>query len=207
MAQRARDPLNPRHEQLLTFIRAFFAEHGYMPSVREMADAQGSSTSHITYMLKKLQDDGSIIRYPKIERGITLVNSLQEHHPLRVHGPSSDAGASRLVTVDRLMEIIRDQDIAGDAVVYIERRPYCLCMEKARLVNQHEETVLCSHEMEVLDNDCMQREPIRELSPSHEDDGVALCFRVPGRIWNMGEQGWQYDRDPNTIPGKRIPQP
>ena len=66
--------LRPRPQQILDFIRAYRADHSYMPSVREMQAACGiSSTSVVDYNVRILERDGYLHREPDISRGLELV--------------------------------------------------------------------------------------------------------------------------------------
>lgn len=54
------------------FIKAYFAEHKYSPSLREIATALNTSTSVVDYCLTSLSANGFVERIPKIARGIVL---------------------------------------------------------------------------------------------------------------------------------------
>ena len=55
--------LSTRQEQVLEFVRAGVARHGYPPSIREIGDAVGlRSTSSVAYQLKVLQEKGYLQR-------------------------------------------------------------------------------------------------------------------------------------------------
>lgn len=80
-----RHPLQPSTEgshsrgQILLFINEFYAEKGYMPSIREIGDALSvSSTSVVNYALNQMQRWGWISR-SHVARGIHLpgVDNLQ----------------------------------------------------------------------------------------------------------------------------------
>ena len=50
-------------EDVLAFLRGFTMEHGHSPSYRQIMDACGmKSTSHVSYHLKKLEEQGRIRR-------------------------------------------------------------------------------------------------------------------------------------------------
>lgn len=56
-------PLTPRQAEVLAFIVAFVTEHGYAPSLREIAAAIGTrSTNGITDHLNALERKGRISR-------------------------------------------------------------------------------------------------------------------------------------------------
>ncbi len=59
---------------LLDFLRNYTAKHGYAPSVRDIMDGLGaSSTSVVNYRLRVLERLGHIERDRGIARGIRLV--------------------------------------------------------------------------------------------------------------------------------------
>jgi len=67
--------LSDRQERMLTFIRDYLAENGYPPSIREIGEAAGiSSTSVVNYNLKALEKKNLIIRDRTVSRGIRLVD-------------------------------------------------------------------------------------------------------------------------------------
>jgi len=65
--------LSAKQESILNFIRDFSQEHGYPPSIREIGQSIGiSSTSVVNYNLLKLEREGHLERNPTISRGIRL---------------------------------------------------------------------------------------------------------------------------------------
>jgi repressor LexA len=68
--------LSPRQQQILDFLRAFIEEHDYPPSIRDIQEGCGiSSTSVVDYNLRKLEEKGYIRRDREISRGIELLGS------------------------------------------------------------------------------------------------------------------------------------
>lgn len=66
--------LTSREEQVLRFVRAGVARHGYPPSIREIGDAVGlRSTSSVAYHLKALQKKGHLHRDPGRPRTVELL--------------------------------------------------------------------------------------------------------------------------------------
>lgn len=62
-----------RRRAICHFIRAFVAEHGYSPTLREMADGVGiTSTAHITYWRDLLAFEELITYELYIARSIRL---------------------------------------------------------------------------------------------------------------------------------------
>lgn len=67
--------LSVRQRKILQFIENFLQLHGYPPTIREIGEALGiSSTSVVNYNLNKLVDYGYIERTPKVSRGLWLAN-------------------------------------------------------------------------------------------------------------------------------------
>lgn len=65
--------LSPRQEQMLQFIRRCLEEWGRPPTVRDMVQKLGfSTTSAVDYHLKRLQRAGLIRRPRRLARGIEL---------------------------------------------------------------------------------------------------------------------------------------
>ncbi len=68
--------LSERQKKILEFIAAFTRENRYPPSLREIGEAVGiSSTSVVNYNLNILEREGYIERDPLVSRGIKMVGS------------------------------------------------------------------------------------------------------------------------------------
>src|SRR5687768_16848103 len=66
--------LSERQRRIIDFLEQYTADHGYPPSIREIGQAAGiSSTSVVDYNLGALERDGLIRRDPEISRGVGLV--------------------------------------------------------------------------------------------------------------------------------------
>jgi repressor LexA len=66
--------LSPRQRRILEMIRAYSAQNGYPPSIREIGEATGiSSTSVVSYNLAILQRKGYLTREREVSRGLRLV--------------------------------------------------------------------------------------------------------------------------------------
>lgn len=75
----SRTQLSPRQRQILAFIREFQRSHGYPPTVREIGQAVGiSSTSVVDYNLKVLRKLGLLRRDAEVSRGLELLEDEDE---------------------------------------------------------------------------------------------------------------------------------
>jgi repressor LexA len=71
----AKTKLSERQRDIIAFIRDFSRERGYPPSIREIGQHAGiSSTSVVNYNLNKLERDGYLARDLKVSRGVRLVS-------------------------------------------------------------------------------------------------------------------------------------
>src|SRR5262245_14266400 len=65
--------LSERQQNMLRFIRGYIADHARPPTVREIGNAVGiSSTSVVDYNLRILERDGHLKRERELSRGIEL---------------------------------------------------------------------------------------------------------------------------------------
>jgi len=68
--------LSERQKNILKYIEAYVDARGYPPSIREIGDEVGiSSTSVVDYNLKVLEKEGRIRRDREVSRGLELVGS------------------------------------------------------------------------------------------------------------------------------------
>jgi repressor LexA len=66
--------LSSRQQEMLKMIRAFSAHYGYPPTIRQIGDTVGiSSTSVVSYNLAILQRKGYLARDRDVSRGLRLV--------------------------------------------------------------------------------------------------------------------------------------
>ena len=70
--------LSDRQKNILKYIEAYVDERGYPPSIREIGDRVGiSSTSVVDYNLKVLERDGYLRRDREVSRGLELVGNTK----------------------------------------------------------------------------------------------------------------------------------
>lgn len=78
-------PLTARQKQALEFIVGAIRGMGCPPTIREMGDALGiSSTNGVRYLLDVLAQKGYIRRRPHVSRGIELVHGRSADHIVAV---------------------------------------------------------------------------------------------------------------------------
>ncbi len=71
--------LSPRQQGILEFIRSYTREHGYPPSIREIGNQVGiSSTSVVNYNLKVLERKHVLERHRDISRGLRLTEEAEK---------------------------------------------------------------------------------------------------------------------------------
>src|SRR5512139_3060173 len=77
--------LGERHQKILDFLSDYQRENHYPPSIREIGEKTGiSSTSVVNYYLDQLEKDGYIQRDRKISRGVRLSNTSALADTIRV---------------------------------------------------------------------------------------------------------------------------
>lgn len=75
----ARTKLSDRQRKMVDFIRKFSLKSGYPPSIREIGEAVGiSSTSVVNYNLNRLVEYGYLDRDQNVSRGIRLTERLAD---------------------------------------------------------------------------------------------------------------------------------
>jgi repressor LexA len=82
--------LGARHQRILDFLQAYQRENKYPPSIREIGEKTGiSSTSVVNYYLDQLEKMGKIERDRKISRGVRVsgFNGSAETIRIPVLGP------------------------------------------------------------------------------------------------------------------------
>ena len=68
--------LSDRQKNILKYIEAYVDERGYPPSIREIGDRVGiSSTSVVDYNLRVLERDGYLRRDREVSRGLELTST------------------------------------------------------------------------------------------------------------------------------------
>jgi repressor LexA len=86
--------LSERQQEILIFLRDFIAKNGYPPSVREIGEAVGlSSSSTVHSHLNTLENKGFIRRDPSSARALTIIEEVD------------DVGATQPVTLNGSLDL------------------------------------------------------------------------------------------------------
>lgn len=70
MKVNAQKPLTPKQKRVLDFINRSTVEHGYAPSLNEIAEYLGKSISTVQHFIEELQGKGYLKRRENIARGL-----------------------------------------------------------------------------------------------------------------------------------------
>ncbi len=66
--------LSSKQQHIIDFVRRFWVDKGYPPTIRDIVNGCGiSSTSVVDYNLNILEREGYIRRHPEVSRGIELL--------------------------------------------------------------------------------------------------------------------------------------
>lgn len=66
--------LSATQRRIVEVIRAYATEHGFAPTVREIADLSGLSSSACWYQINQLAQKGWIRRHPHLPRALVVLN-------------------------------------------------------------------------------------------------------------------------------------
>jgi hypothetical protein len=79
MIEQHKHELSERQMAILTFIHEYQIIHGFVPSIREIAEAIGTtSTSSVTYQINRLVQLGYISKVGEVARGMILLAPAYE---------------------------------------------------------------------------------------------------------------------------------
>ena len=93
--------LSERQQKIIEFLAEYIQANGYPPSIREIGAAAGiSSTSVVSYNLRRLEERGYISRDRDVSRGLKLTRS-----------PHSQAAPSAVVRLPLLGRIVAGEPI------------------------------------------------------------------------------------------------
>ena len=129
------ETLSQRQHKILEFLEEYLEENGYPPSIREIGKAAGiSSTSVVSYNLRRLEEKGYIGRDPEVSRGLKLASATTAYvirlpllgrivagEPIPV--PSSDFPLMGDETIELTRDILGDPEnlyaleVQGDSMI------------------------------------------------------------------------------------------
>jgi repressor LexA len=69
---------NPTSEAIYEFIVIFIEQHGYPPTMREIADGCYISAGNVVRYLDKLEAERRLIREPRKARSLKLVRKVKD---------------------------------------------------------------------------------------------------------------------------------
>lgn len=102
-------PLSKRQQSMLDFIANYISEHTRPPTIREIGEAVGiSSTSVVNYNLTRLEERGLLKREAEVSRGLRLTEAAAQS----VRNAVAATANAINETLNRLVSI----PIAGDIV-------------------------------------------------------------------------------------------
>jgi repressor LexA len=110
---RPRKIKNERHQKILDYLSRRQENQGYPPSIREIGEATGiSSTSVVTYYLKQLEELNLIERDHNVSRGVRLTS------PIRKTGERVTQTARNIASsINELLNIpVMGRIIAGEPI-------------------------------------------------------------------------------------------
>ena len=118
-----RGPRSNKPELILDYLRKYFAEFRYPPSIRDIVDGCGlSSTSVADYNLKILEREGHIRRDRERARTISLIEPVAEPEPLAPAALEPAAGMLPVPMLGTIAAGTRSLVPEGVDVDHAERR-------------------------------------------------------------------------------------
>ncbi|MCX7682728.1 MAG: transcriptional repressor LexA [Anaerolineae bacterium] len=112
------DSLSEKQREILAFIREYVEENGYAPSIREIALSVGiSSTSVVSYNLRRLEELGYLSRDRMVSRGLKLLSALASPSKQVVQIPL----LGRIVAGAPIPVPASDFPLMGDEVIELTR--------------------------------------------------------------------------------------
>lgn len=95
-----RGPRSDKPERILAYLRSYFAEYHYPPSVRDIVEGcQLSSTSVADYNLKILEREGHIRRDRERARTISLIQPVEPIEPAQLDSSVASIGVPLLGSI------------------------------------------------------------------------------------------------------------
>lgn len=172
-----REELSGKQQQIFEFLRTFLQDKDYPPSIRDIQEGCGiSSTSVVDYNLRKLEEKGYIRRDREVSRGIEILGARRNR--------------SRIVEIPVLGTIAAGQPIPVPT--------------SDRFGNDSDETVAVTEDMvRGRANVFALRVKGTSMIEDLIDDGD-IVFLEPARAANDGEKVAVWLKDRGEVTLKRI---
>lgn len=120
---RRRTALTERQKEVLNALRSELLKNRYAPTIREIADRCGfSSTSSVKYQLDALEDKGYIVRDPRRPRTILLTELGLENTHRRLYADYTSAGVPRGAAAEEPKTSAEDFHVAPSVSVPVVGR-------------------------------------------------------------------------------------
>jgi len=111
MMTRKSKGLGIRHQKILEFLQEYQQENRYPPSIREIGEKTGiSSTSVVNYYLDQLEKGGFIQRDRKISRGVRLSTPVTSTETVRVPILGPIAAGSPMLVMEPGVDYMNDKE-------------------------------------------------------------------------------------------------
>jgi repressor LexA len=114
------EQLSARQQGIVRFLSEYLEENGYPPSIREIGAAVGiTSTSVVSYNLRRLEDLGYVSRERDISRGLKLVSPA--HVQMAAEGVIRLPLLGRIVAGEPIPVPASDFALMGDETIELTR--------------------------------------------------------------------------------------
>jgi len=114
------DRLSKRQRRILEFLNEYIEENGYPPSIREIGAAAGiSSTSVVSYNLRRMEEKGYISRDREVSRGLKLTSAA--HARMTPEAVVRLPLLGRIVAGEPIPVPASDFSLMGDETVELSR--------------------------------------------------------------------------------------
>lgn len=192
--------LSDRQQRMYDFIRSFAEENQYPPTIREIGEAVGiSSTSVVNYNLNKLVDAGLIERNKEVSRGIRLQDAMARILPGRGIPILGHIAAGQPITVfPESVETADTLDLAVDVVSRSEG-VYALRVQGDSMID----ALVDSDDLVILNaqNTANNGDMVAAWLPDREETTLKYFFRE-GNMVRLQPANENYD--PIMVPADQV---
>lgn len=192
--------LSERQQAMIEFIRSFAEENQYPPTIREIGEAVGiSSTSVVNYNLNKLVEAGLIERNKEVSRGIRLQDAMARILPGRGIPILGHIAAGQPITVfPESVETADTLDLAVDVVSRSEG-VYALRVQGDSMID----ALVDSDDLVILNaqNSANNGDMVAAWLPEREETTLKYFFRE-GATVRLQPANANYD--PIVLPASQV---